>query len=74
MAARSTRRGTSWTPTACGARGRHPGLDYFAFKVYDDITLTAVDERLRERGNSETQIVNGAHPMIGRRIQVTLPS
>ncbi len=49
------------------------GLDYFAFKVYDDATLIELEGRIREYGMPVARIAAGAFPNSGRRIQFELP-
>ena len=50
------------------------GLDYFAFKVLDDATLTQLERAIREYGYAVEQIPTGTYPKSGRRIQFRLPS
>jgi len=49
------------------------GLDYFAFKVFDDATLTALEHRIRDYGVAVERIPAGTYPRSGRRIQFQLP-
>jgi len=51
-----------------------PGLDYVAYKVYDDATLTDFAARVREFGLAVEEIPAGAYLKSGRRIQFVLPS
>ncbi|MDE3011001.1 MAG: catechol 2,3-dioxygenase [Pseudomonadota bacterium] len=50
------------------------GMDYFAFKVYDDATLTALEGRIRAFGLAVEHIEAGVYPKSGRRLQFVLPS
>lgn len=50
------------------------GLDYFAFKVYDDKTLTNLEAKVKEFGLPVERISAGVYPKSGRRIQFVLPS
>ncbi|MGQ0617668.1 MAG: catechol 2,3-dioxygenase [Acidimicrobiia bacterium] len=56
------------------AQSDTPGMDYFAFKVLDDATLTDLDEKLRARGLDVQVLEAGVHRNSGRRVQFTLPS
>ncbi len=49
------------------------GLDYFAFKVYDDATLTSLTGRIEATGVPVTHLPAGHYPHSGRRIQFVLP-
>lgn len=49
------------------------GLDYFAYKVYDDATLTALENRIRAYGLEVERIPAGVYPRSGRRLQFRLP-
>lgn len=51
-----------------------PGMDYFAFKVYDDATLTDLEAKVRAFGLQVERIEAGLYPKSGRRIQFVLPS
>lgn len=51
-----------------------PGMDWVAFKVYDDATLTELEGKLGARGLEVTSIPAGVHARSGRRIQFALPS
>lgn len=48
------------------------GMDYFAFKVYDDRTLIRYEKELRERGMDVKRIDAGVYPKSGRRIEFVL--
>jgi catechol 2,3-dioxygenase len=50
------------------------GMDHFAFKVYDDATLTALAPRIEAFGLPVTHIAAGIYPKSGRRLQFVLPS
>jgi catechol 2,3-dioxygenase len=49
------------------------GLDYFAFKVYDDAALVSLTARIEAAGVAVTHLPAGHYPHSGRRIQYTLP-
>lgn len=49
------------------------GLDYIAYKVYDDATLTALEADIRNFGMAVERIPAGHYPRSGRRIQFELP-
>lgn len=49
------------------------GMDYFAFKVYDDATLEAFEGRIRDYGVAVERIPAGYYQRSGRRIQFELP-
>ena len=51
-----------------------PGLDYLAYKVYDDQALTEFERRIKDDGIAVSQIAAGSIPKSGRRIQFQLPS
>ena len=51
-----------------------PGIDHFAFKVYDDATLTALEPKIEAFGLKVERIVAGVYPKSGRRLQFRLPS
>ncbi|HMV54393.1 MAG TPA: catechol 2,3-dioxygenase [Rhodocyclaceae bacterium] len=51
-----------------------PGMDYFAFKVFDDATLTTLEQKLEAFGLQVERIEAGVYPKSGRRIQFVLPS
>ncbi|TAM10696.1 MAG: catechol 2,3-dioxygenase [Nevskiaceae bacterium] len=50
------------------------GIDYCAFKVYDDATLTALESKIKAFGLDVRHIAAGAHPKSGRRLQFVLPT
>lgn len=50
------------------------GLDYVAYKVYDDATLTELEGKIRAFGLQVERIAAGVFPKSGRRIQFVLPS
>lgn len=50
------------------------GMDYFAFKVFDDATLDELEPRIRAFGLQVEHIEAGVYPKSGRRLQFTLPS
>ncbi|MEQ8388086.1 MAG: catechol 2,3-dioxygenase [Alphaproteobacteria bacterium] len=50
------------------------GIDYFAFKVLDDETLTALEKRVAAAGVPVERIDAGVYPKSGRRIQFQIPS
>lgn len=50
------------------------GMDYFAFKVYDDATLTRLEERIVDFGLAVKRIAAGVYPKSGRRLEFVLPS
>jgi catechol 2,3-dioxygenase len=51
-----------------------PGMDYLAFKVYDDQTLNDLELKIRAFGLEVSHIEAGVYPKSGRRLQFTLPS
>ncbi|WP_420467177.1 catechol 2,3-dioxygenase [Panacagrimonas sp.] len=51
-----------------------PGMDYVAFKVYDDATLTALEPRIRAFGLEVRHIEAGVYPKTGRRLTFELPT
>lgn len=51
-----------------------PGLDYVAYKVYDDRTLTELEAKIRAFGLEVRRIDAGLYPKSGRRIEFVLPS
>lgn len=51
-----------------------PGMDYFAYKVYDDATLTALEAKIQAFGLKVKRIDAGVYPKSGRRIEFVLPS
>lgn len=50
------------------------GLDYCAYKVYDDATLSDLEGRIKAFGLPVERIAAGVYPRSGRRIQFELPS
>lgn len=50
------------------------GMDYFAFKVFDDATLDSLEKRIKAFGLAVEHIDAGVYPKSGRRIQCVLPS
>lgn len=50
------------------------GMDYLAFRVYDDATLTRLEPKIKEFGLTVENIAAGAYPKSGRRLQFVLPS
>lgn len=51
-----------------------PGMDSFAFKVYDDATLDALEPRIKDFGLDVKHIEAGVYPKSGRRLEFVLPS
>ena len=51
-----------------------PGLDYVAFKVFDDDTLTELESKIREFGLDVSHIEAGTYPKSGRRLEFVVPS
>lgn len=51
-----------------------PGVDYFAFKVFDEETLDYFEKRLTDWGLTIEQIPAGVYPKSGRRLSFVLPS
>lgn len=51
-----------------------PGMDYFAFKVYDDATLDDMESRLKAFGIEVKHIEAGVYPKSGRRLEFVLPT
>ncbi len=49
------------------------GLDYVAFKVYDDATLTSLTQRVEASGVAVEHLPAGTYPRSGRRVQFVLP-
>ena len=49
------------------------GLDYFAYKVFDDATLTELESKIKAYGFPVERIAAGVYPRSGRRIQFELP-
>jgi len=50
------------------------GLDYVAYKVFDEPTLATLEARIRDYGFNVERIPAGTYPRSGRRIQFELPS
>jgi catechol 2,3-dioxygenase len=50
------------------------GMDHFAFKVFDDQTLTELEGKLRAYGIQVERIAAGVYPKSGRRLQFLLPT
>ena len=50
------------------------GVNYVAFKVLDDDTLTALAGRLQDYGVETRDIAPGIYPRSGRRVEFTLPT
>lgn len=51
-----------------------PGIDHFAFKVYDDATLDEMARRLEAHGVTIEHLPAGTLPNSGRRLAFVLPS
>ncbi len=51
-----------------------PGMDYVAFRVFDDATLTRLERGIRDFGLDVTRIDAGVYPKSGRRLEFVLPS
>lgn len=51
-----------------------PGMDYVAFRVYDDATLTQLEPKIEAFGLQVEHIAADIYPKSGRRLQFTLPS
>ncbi len=51
-----------------------PGMDYCAYKVYDDATLSEYEVKLKAFGLDVKRIDAGVYPKSGRRIEFVLPS
>lgn len=51
-----------------------PGIDYFAFKVYDDDDLSTLAPKIEAFGLPVEHIAAGVYPKSGRRLQFVLPS
>ena len=51
-----------------------PGMDYFAFRVHDDATLTTLAPKIEAFGLKVRHIPAGFYPKSGRRIEFVLPS
>ena len=50
------------------------GVEYVAFKVLDDATLSDLDQRLRDYGVETKEIAAGVYPRSGRRVEFKLPT
>lgn len=50
------------------------GLDHFAYKVYDDATLTELQGKIEAFGIAVENIDAGVYPKSGRRLKFTIPS
>ena len=50
------------------------GINYVAFKVLDEETLTALTGRLHDYGVETRDIATGVYPRSGRRVEFTLPT
>ena len=50
------------------------GMDHFAFKVFDDQTLSDLEGKLRAYGIQVERIAAGVYPKSGRRLQFLLPT
>ena len=50
------------------------GMDHFAFKVYDDRTLSELEPKIRDFGLPVERIAAGVYPKSGRRLKFVLPS
>lgn len=50
------------------------GIDYFAFKVFDDATLDELAPKIQTFGLAVEHIPAGIYPKSGRRLQFKLPS
>lgn len=51
-----------------------PGMDHFAFKVYDDATLDTLEKKLIAFGIPVSHIAAGVYPKSGRRLSFVIPS
>ena len=51
-----------------------PGLDYFAFKVYDDATLSQLKAKIEAFGIPVKEIAAGIYHKSGRRLKFTIPT
>lgn len=51
-----------------------PGMEYVAFKVYDDATLTALAPKIEKFGIPVKHVEAGVYPKSGRRLEFVLPS
>ncbi|MFM6853811.1 MAG: catechol 2,3-dioxygenase [Sphingopyxis sp.] len=50
------------------------GVEYVAFKVLDDATLTILEQRVIDYGTPTTRIDAGVYPRSGRRVEFCLPT
>lgn len=50
------------------------GLDHFAYKVYDDATLTELQGRLEAFGIAVETVAAGVYPKSGRRLRFRIPT
>lgn len=50
------------------------GLDHFAYKVFDDATLTRLEEQLKAFGIAVEQVAAGVYPKSGRRLKFRIPT
>lgn len=50
------------------------GLDHFAYKVYDDATLDAYEEKIKAFGIDVEKVDAGVYPKSGRRLKFNIPS
>lgn len=50
------------------------GLDYVAYKVYDDATLTDLEGKIKAFGLPVERVNAGVYPKSGRRLRFVLPS
>jgi len=51
-----------------------PGMESFAFKVYDDKTLDEMEKRLTAWGITVKHIAAGVYPKSGRRLEFVIPT
>jgi catechol 2,3-dioxygenase len=51
-----------------------PGMDYFAFKAYDEATIDRLHPKIEAFGLAVKEIPAGFYPKSGRRIEFVLPS
>lgn len=51
-----------------------PGMESFAFKVYDDKTLDVLEGKLNAFGTSVKHIEAGVYPKSGRRLEFVIPT
>ncbi len=50
------------------------GLDHFAYKVYDDVTLSALQAKLETFGIAVENVAAGVYPKSGRRLKFRIPT